>query len=88
MPCDELLDREKILNEFSNFQIEEEFPEELWANRINIIPQQDFNGLAKKFFDWGKQQETPKNYVISQDGTITSYRQFITRSETIKRRFP
>lgn len=78
LPCDELLDKQKISYEFPNIQIEEELPEELWANGINILPQQDFNHLAKQFLDWCRLQKAHKIYIISHDGTITSYRQFIT----------
>ncbi len=88
LPCDELLDRQKISDEFPNVQIEEKLPEELWANGINNLPQQNFNQLAKQFLDWCSQQETQKIYVISHDGTITSYRQFITGNKLTRDDFP
>ncbi|GAE36446.1 histidine phosphatase family protein [Halalkalibacter akibai] len=88
LPCDRLLDRQKISVDFPNIQIEEKLPEEFWANGINILPQEDFNYLAKQFLEWCKQQETPKIYIISHDGTITSYRQFITGDKLTRDDFP
>ncbi|UOE95046.1 phosphoglycerate mutase family protein [Alkalihalobacillus sp. LMS39] len=88
LPCDELLDRKKISDEFPSIKIEEELPEELWVNGINILPQQDFDYLAKQFLDWCRQQETQKVYIISHDGTITSYRQFISGDKLTRDDFP
>ncbi len=88
LPCDKLLDRQKISDEFPNIQIEDEFPEEIWEKGINVMPQQYFNHLAKQFLDWCRQQETQKIYIVSHDGTITSYRQFITGDKLTRDDFP
>ncbi|MGD6903382.1 histidine phosphatase family protein [Bacillus infantis] len=88
LPCDELLDRQKISDEFPNIQIEEDLHEELWAKGINLLPQPEFNHLAKEFLDWCRQQESQNLYIISHDGTITSYRQFITGDKLTREDFP
>ena len=78
LPCDELLERKKIVNEFPGFQLENDLSEELWNNGINTIPNQEFQLLAEKFLKWCRLQVNSKIYIVSHEGTITSFRQIIT----------
>ncbi|WP_404468941.1 histidine phosphatase family protein [Sutcliffiella horikoshii] len=88
LPCDEILSKRKIEEEFPGFDLQNEFPEEMWINGINTLPELQFNLQAKKFLNWCKRQENPKIYVVSHDGTITSYRELITGTRLTRDDFP
>jgi broad specificity phosphatase PhoE len=89
LPCDRILNKEVIKEDFPTFTIEEGLSEELWTSGINTMPEQEFNLLAQNFLEWCRNQSVEHIYVVSHDGTITSYRQFIrgdklTREDFLK----
>lgn len=88
LPCDEILKREMIKDEFPGFVIDEDLPNNLWIKGINTIPEYEFNSLADNFINCCKQLRKKRIYIISHDGTITSYRQFITRGKLSREDFP
>ncbi|CAN7282179.1 histidine phosphatase family protein [Rossellomorea sp. LjRoot5] len=77
LPCDRMLDKELIKKEFPSFTIDEALSEELWTSGINTIPEQEFSIVAETFLTWCKSQRVENIYVVSHDGTINSYREFI-----------
>lgn len=87
LPCDELLDREVINEEFPEVQILDTLPDELWVKGINTISQRHFDRLATEFLDWCKTFDTEKIHIVSHDGTITAYRQLLTGSELTREDF-
>ncbi|MEI5907502.1 histidine phosphatase family protein [Bacillus spongiae] len=89
LPCDELLAKEKIKNEFKDFEIDvEEFSKEWWTKGINKLPEQEFVLIADVFLNWCKSTGKNRIYLVSHDGTITSYRQFITEKKLSRNDFP
>ncbi|RLQ94560.1 histidine phosphatase family protein [Falsibacillus albus] len=87
LPCDKVLNKKVIKEEFPGFTIEEGLSEELWTSGINTMAEQEFNVLAQTFLDWCKSQSVERIYVVSHDGTITSYRQFIVGKKLTRKDF-
>ena len=77
LPCDRMLDKELIKKEFPCFTIDEVLSEELWTSGINTMPEQEFSIVAETFLTWCKSQGVEHIYIVSHDGTINSYREFI-----------
>lgn len=75
LPCDELLDLERLQTEFPSFVPVTNLVSTLWTTGINILAEIEFNLLAEEFLDicWSLQRE--RIYIVTHDGTITSYRQ-------------
>lgn len=88
LPCDKTLALEKIKNEFPTFELDLECPAELWSNGINTMAEQTFEDLAGSFILKCRQLNKDRVYVISHDGTITSYRQVITGQLLSREDFP
>jgi broad specificity phosphatase PhoE len=86
--CDKLFSREKIIDEFSDCEIEENLSNKYWSNGINTVSEQEFKVIAEKFLKWCKQTCKNRIYVVSHDGTITSYRQFISGKKLSRNDFP
>lgn len=84
LPCDRMLNKGSIKKEFPSFTIDEILSEELWTTGINTMPEQEFSGVAETFLTWCKSQGVDHIYVVSHDGTINSYREFI-RGEKLTR---
>lgn len=78
LPCDEIIGMKNIKNEFPIFALDQHFSTELWTNGINTMPDQKFKVLGERLLRWCQQQSRGKVYIISHDGTITSYRQLIS----------
>ena len=74
LPCDELVTREKIRKEFPAFILDQNSALNLWINGINTLPESEFILLAEYFLEWCKRQDRKKIFIVSHDGTITSYR--------------
>ncbi|MCC5801181.1 histidine phosphatase family protein [Rossellomorea vietnamensis] len=77
LPCDRMLDKEIIKKEFPSFMIDEALSEELWTPGINTMPEQEFSRVAETFLTWCKSQGVEHIYIVSHDGTINSYREFM-----------
>jgi broad specificity phosphatase PhoE len=88
LPCDQILTKERIREDFPDFHVEEERASEWWKEGINTMPDIEFELLAKDFLEWCKSFGKKRVYIVSHDGTITSYRQFITGKELTRRDFP
>ncbi len=67
LPCDMILNKELIKDQFPSFTIEEGLSEELWTSGINTMPEQEFILLAKTFLRWCKSQSVEHIYIVSHD---------------------
>ena len=88
LPCDEIMDIEIIKKEFPEFEIDMNSTFDLWASGINVIPECMFIKIAEEFIEVCKQLKTEKIYIVSHDGTITSYRQLISGQILSRNDFP
>ncbi|MDV2582372.1 histidine phosphatase family protein [Alkalibacillus haloalkaliphilus] len=88
LPCDELLSVEKIKEDFPDCHIQEPLSKGLWSTSINRLPDTEFNVVAEHFLRWCKTFGREKIYIVSHDGTITSYRQYVTGEELTRNDFP
>lgn len=87
LPCDVILTKDKIQNEFTNFHLVEDLSLELWKKGINTISEEEFNSIAEMFLMRCRKLGKEKIYIVSHDGTITSYRQFITGNKLSREDF-
>lgn len=78
LPCDKIIDLEAILDFYPTFEIDCKAPRNTWTDGINTLPENQFTKLAKEFVVNCKQLQKEKIYIVSHDGTITSYRQIIS----------
>lgn len=88
LPCDEVLDKETIKTDFPDFQLEEGLSVDLWKYGINTLTEEVFNALAGNFIQWCKNQDRERIFIVSHDGTITSYRQYISGKKLTRDDFP
>ncbi|SEH46834.1 Broad specificity phosphatase PhoE [Halobacillus karajensis] len=90
LPCDKILSKEIIKEEFADFYIEEELSNsnKWWLEGINKLPEKKFKVLAEDFLKWCKQFGNKGIYIVSHDGTITSYSQSILGKELTRNDFP
>ncbi|SDM67717.1 histidine phosphatase family protein [Sediminibacillus halophilus] len=87
LPCDSLLPREKVKEEFNEFSIEDPSGE-WWSKGINKSSQQAFTRIAERFLNRCKQTGKKRIYIVSHDGTITAYRQYMTGRKLSRSDFP
>lgn len=88
LPCDKILDLEKIRTEYPTFELDLDSTSKLWSDGINTMAEKTFEELALTFIRKCKQLNRERIYIISHDGTITSYRQFITGKVLSREDFP
>ncbi|MGG0657239.1 phosphoglycerate mutase family protein [Rummeliibacillus pycnus] len=88
LPCDRIISLEIIKNEYPTYEIDSRASFKLWSEGINILPEKSFIKIAKKFITDCKQLQKEKIYIVSHDGTITSYRQMISGQTLTRKDFP
>ncbi|KOP70344.1 phosphoglycerate mutase [Lysinibacillus sp. FJAT-14745] len=88
LPCDEIMDFERIKREYPAFEVDLNVPNELWNSGINIIPENNFIKLAEEFIANCKLLQKEKIFIVSHDGTITSYRQWLSGQTLSRKDFP
>ncbi|HDX9577963.1 TPA: histidine phosphatase family protein [Bacillus pseudomycoides] len=79
LPCDNILSQKDVQQLFPQFLLAEEQNEELWRNGINTIAESIFSTAAHSFIEWCKTLETSRVVIVSHDGTITAYRQYVMK---------
>ncbi|MCM3735554.1 phosphoglycerate mutase family protein [Bacillus cytotoxicus] len=79
LPCDNILSQKDVQQLFPQFLLAEEQNEELWRNGINTIAESIFSTVAHSFIEWCKTLETSRVVIVSHDGTITAYRQYVMK---------
>lgn len=78
LPCDEIIDLETIKRDYPDLELDKNVSSYLWREGINTMPDSEYNKIAHEFIASLKLLKRNKIYVVSHDGTITAYRQFIT----------
>ncbi|QKX52852.1 histidine phosphatase family protein (plasmid) [Planococcus glaciei] len=87
LPCDELLDLERVQDEFPSFVPVPNLASSLWSTGINVLPDNEFNLLIEDFIDFCRSFQRKKIYIVTHDGTITSYRQNISGQQLTREDF-
>lgn len=77
-PCDELFDIKTMQEEFPAFHFAQNLDSSLWKTGINLLPEYEFNQVAEDFIIFCRSFQRKRIYIITHDGTITSYRQLIS----------
>lgn len=78
LPCDALMDRKQLKQDFPAFEIAADLQAEIWQEGMNLLPDYKFEDLADQFITYCKTLHHQKVHLVSHDGTITSYRQIIS----------
>lgn len=89
LPCDHIVDQGVITNLFPHFLIEKSTNKQLWTEGINIISENRFQQIVDEFLLWCCELGAERICIVSHDGTITAYRQYLqkvvlTRSDFLK----
>lgn len=87
LPCDKIIDLEVITNVYPIFELDSKAPRNLWTEGINTLPEKQFAKLAEEFIVNCKRLQKKKIYIVSHDGTITSYRQMISGQRLTRKDF-
>ncbi|WP_448162771.1 phosphoglycerate mutase family protein [Bacillus mobilis] len=79
LPCDHIVDQEMIANLFPHFLIEKSTNKQLWTEGINIISESSFQQIVDEFLLWCYGLGAERICIVSHDGTITAYRQYLQK---------
>ncbi|WP_400242149.1 histidine phosphatase family protein [Niallia sp. JL1B1071] len=88
LPCDVMMEVENILHTFPSFELDDNPPVALWNEGFNTATEGEFSKHAKDFLANCRRLKKEKIYIVSHDGTITSYRQLISGSQLSRDDFP
>jgi broad specificity phosphatase PhoE len=88
LPCDRILDLDIIKNDYPSFEIDDYDSCDLWSNGINVMHESKFIKIAEEFIAQCKMIQKERIYIVSHDGTITSYRQLISAQSLSRKDFP
>ncbi|PAD86394.1 histidine phosphatase family protein [Niallia circulans] len=88
LPCDLMMEKEKILDIFPVFELDDNPLESLWENGFNTVIDSEFTRQAEEFLANCRHLKKEKIYIVSHDGTITSYRQLILGRPLSRDDFP
>jgi hypothetical protein len=86
LPCDTPLPKEDIQSQFIHTPIIESNLTS-WNLGINAIEESLFKQMANEFIYWCRKQNKQKIYIVSHDGTITSYRKFLGETQVTRDEF-
>ena len=84
LPCDRILQKKKMSVRFPGFH----GIGGRWKEGINTIPEADFEKVASHFIEWCKRQGKKRVFVVTHDGTMTSYRAFLRGENLTREDFP
>lgn len=89
LPCDHIVDQGIITNLFPHFSIAKSTNNQLWTEGINTISENRFQQIVDEFLLWCYELGAERICIVSHDGTITAYRQYLqkvvlTRSDFLK----
>ncbi|WP_312092383.1 histidine phosphatase family protein [Niallia sp.] len=88
LPCDVMMEKENILHTFPSFELDSNPPGSLWNIGFNTATEGEFIRHAEEFLVNCIRLKKKKIYIVSHDGTITSYRQLITGRQLSRDDFP
>ena len=78
LPCDEIINLEIIKRDYPELELDMNATSYLWCRGINTMSDSEYNKFAREFIESLRLLKRNKIYVVSHDGTITAYRQFIS----------
>ncbi|PER24378.1 MULTISPECIES: histidine phosphatase family protein [Bacillus] len=89
LPCDRIVDQEMVTKLFPHFSLEKSANKQLWMEGINIISENSLQQIVDEFVSWCFEVRAERICIVSHDGTITAYRQYLqkvvlTRSDFLK----
>ncbi|MDA1907652.1 phosphoglycerate mutase family protein [Bacillus cereus] len=89
LQCDHIVDQGVITNLFPHFSIEKSTNKQLWMEGINTISENRFQQIVDEFLLWCCELGAERICIVSHDGTITAYRQYLqnvvlTRSDFLQ----
>ncbi|MBY0597174.1 histidine phosphatase family protein [Bacillus bingmayongensis] len=79
LPCDRLLSKKVIQDVFPNFSLRESINIMLWNEGINTISEKGFQTRVDEFINWCYTLKAERVCIVSHDGTITAYRQYLQK---------
>ncbi|HDR6313920.1 TPA: histidine phosphatase family protein [Bacillus thuringiensis] len=79
LPCDDIVDQRIITNLFPHFSIEKSKNKQLWMEGINTISENRFQQIVDEFLLWCYGLGAERICIVSHDGTITAYRQYVQK---------
>ncbi|MFC7366493.1 MULTISPECIES: histidine phosphatase family protein [Bhargavaea] len=89
LPCDRILELDRIKNEYPDLEYDDKGNSmELWEIGINTMDERTFEILARGFLSKCKTVDNGRVFIVSHDGTITSYHQLITGGILSREDFP
>ncbi|ULL15437.1 histidine phosphatase family protein [Paenibacillus sp. H1-7] len=78
--CDETMELRRIAELYSEFLTPADVPDYIWIQGINTVPVLLFEKFAGQFLAWIRQLGKHKVYIVTHDGTIASYLQYLNGS--------
>lgn len=81
MPCDLTLEPLQLIERYSEFLLPSDVPAYLWLQGINTVPALLFENWADQFIAWCKKLDKSKVHIISHEGTIASYLEYLCRGK-------
>ena len=88
LPCDEMMGKERIIDLFPSYELDVNAPFSLGHEGFNTVVEEKFRKYAEEFLSNCSQLQKEKIYIVSHDGTITSYRQLLLGRELSRDDFP
>jgi broad specificity phosphatase PhoE len=90
LPCETTYEPQRLTELFGDFVLPGDVPSYLWLQGINAVPALLFEKWAEQFIAWCKKLNKTKVYMVTHDGTIASYMQYLqgtkqSRSESLSR---
>ncbi|MED2980386.1 histidine phosphatase family protein [Bacillus thuringiensis] len=79
LPCDYIVDQGMITKLFPHFSIEKSSNNQLWKEGINTISENSFQQIVAEFLLWCYELSVERICIVSHDGTITAYRQYLQK---------
>ncbi|MED3446375.1 histidine phosphatase family protein [Bacillus thuringiensis] len=79
LPCDYIVDQGMITKLFPHFSIEKSSNNQLWKEGINTISENSFQQIVDEFLLWCYELSFERICIVSHDGTITAYRQYLQK---------
>lgn len=79
LPCDHIVDQGIITNLFPHFSIAKSTNKQLWTEGINTISENRFQQIVDEFLLWCYELGAERICIVSHDGTITAYRQYLQK---------
>ncbi|MDT3493035.1 histidine phosphatase family protein [Bacillus toyonensis] len=89
LPCDRIVDQKMMKLLFPHFSIEKGTNKFLWQEGINTISENSLQQIVDEFLLWCYELRAERICIVSHDGTITAFRQYVekvilTRSDFLK----